>query len=106
MQKLAVSEVERLRLLQQDINAQCPKSTRHCFNLKHVAFSSSQCRSQMQLIGSKKYSNSIQIPSPQKRLKTDLAKQNAGNMIVNSWMTTVVSVSQVGGRGRDAGCGA
>ena len=65
-----------------------------------------QCRTQMQLIGSKKYSNSIQIPSPPKRLKTDLAKQNAGNMIVNSWMTTVILVSQIGGGGRDAGCGA
>ena len=60
-------EVERLRLLQQDINAQCLKSTRHRFNLKHAAFSSSECLTQMQLIGSKKYGNTIQIPSRPKK---------------------------------------
>ena len=64
-----------------------------------------QRRTQMQLIGSKKHSNSIDIPTPPKRLKTDLAKQNAGDMIVNSSISTVVSVSQVGNGGGVAGGG-
>jgi hypothetical protein len=34
-----------------------------------------------------------------------LAKQHADNMMANSWMTTVISVSQVGGGGGDAAVG-
>ena len=51
---------------------------------------------------------STAIPSKchliQKSFKT-LAEQPDSDMIADSWMTAVVSVSQVGGGGRDAGGG-
>ncbi len=59
------------------------------------------------VVGSQE-ANATAMPSKfhllQKSFKT-LAEQPDGNMIADTRMTTVVSVSQVGGGGRDAGGG-